>query len=761
MDAQPPNTIFSGIEPVDELMGGLERGGLYFVHGETVSASLFGIKFLIEGLKRNENSALVIRHSPEEAVRRFAQLGYDCLEDVYSGRLVILEYSDDVIQKIGKLRELTPVLRELEWLLGETRPERLIIDPVTNVLAGSEGDLETRAREFAQWARSLSATVVLIAEESDREVAGFFRPLVAESFRFDAGELRGSPARFVAFEKSETIPDHAVDVDPSRGIFLLGRPQAAPKAAAPQPPSVAELESIRDELRSVRDRIHRTEPDQPLDIDLVAEPSGQIERAADTAGLASESSEQARTPAPPEHRETLKTHRLTPLDELEIRSHQTKLEPVDLSQTEELDLPFDEPPPPATQAAEAPNELQDLLDDLNSTESPLDLDLLELKPVVPPPGVAASATSSDIQPAAPSESKEARGTEAAQAKHGRAADLKIDSVMAKRAAELLLTPPAAAEDQTQKEEAAPRSQPTERPQPLGDAEVQAKDFNVLIIEDDAETCENLIQTLAEYTLEVVHDGMSGLAKLLAFKPDLVVLGFDLPIIDGFKILRLVRSALNVPVIIVSGSRMRAIDRVMASEIGADYFVTKPFSTRELKHKARQLIARYRGIDSWIVNPPRRSDSERRGHVHKSASASEPEPFAPYHAFEAAVEKRVREAKEGDPPFSVLGCALEGMTAAGGALALRLFEIVHELKRETDVTSTNLRNELVVLLQDADSRGARAFADRLRLRVMEELNREPALWVRSFPILEEAAEAASASAAAQGAALGRRSSDKAP
>src|SRR6185295_4058948 len=104
----------SGIEPVDALMGGLESGGLYLVHGEASAKSLFGTAFLIEGLKRGEQCAFIVRGAPEDAVRRFARLGFDCLEDVYSGRLVILEYSDDIVQKIGKLRQLTPVLRELE-----------------------------------------------------------------------------------------------------------------------------------------------------------------------------------------------------------------------------------------------------------------------------------------------------------------------------------------------------------------------------------------------------------------------------------------------------------------------------------------------------------------------------------------------------------------------------------------------------------------------------------------------------------------------
>src|SRR5688500_9737734 len=184
-EIKTPKHHTSGVEPVDKLIGGLESNQLYLVHGEASGKSLFGIKFLIEGLKRGENGALVIRYSPEDAVRRFARLGYDCLEDVYSGRLVILEYSNDIIQQIARLRELTPVLRELEWLLGETRAERLVFDPVTNLVLGEEGNLQSRVREFASWATSFGATVVLVANADNEEVIEEFRPLVEESFRFE------------------------------------------------------------------------------------------------------------------------------------------------------------------------------------------------------------------------------------------------------------------------------------------------------------------------------------------------------------------------------------------------------------------------------------------------------------------------------------------------------------------------------------------------------------------------------------------------
>jgi CheY-like chemotaxis protein len=434
------------------------------------------------------------------------------------------------------------------------------------------------------------------------------------------------------------------------------------------------------------------------------------------------------------------------------------------------------------------DELSHLLDDLSGSASPLDLDLpelaaapdasrsgIDLSDSTPAPG-SKPRTIGSLEPK-PSATKAIRetasgvpGADPAKSRaprHARASDFRIDSSLASRAAELLLSAPESGGEFSLPpiEPAQPRAA-RELPQPeqLGDAEVRAKDFNVLVIEDDAEHHDLVTKALGDYTLEVAHDGVSGLARLLSLKPDLVVLDFDLPIIDGLKVLTLIRSALDVPVVILSGSRVRAIDRVMASELGADYYLTKPFSAKELKQKARQLIARYRGINSWITNP---SSSSR---VVSPAPASEPTPpstgpgpemFVPYPEFEGEVEKRVKAAMDTGAPFSIVGCRLPQMTANRGQLALQLFEIVRQLARDTDLTSTNQRNDMVVLLADADTSGARAFAGRLQERIVEELKNEPALWMRSFPDLEESTEAAAPGGqATRGFSAHRRSRDTA-
>ena len=790
---QSGNIILSGIEPVDELLGGLERGQLYLVHGDASGKSLFGIRFLIEGLKQGKSGALVIRYSPEDAVRRFARLGYDCLEDVYSGRLVILEYSDDIIQKIGKLRELTPVLRELEWLLGETRPERLVFDPVASVLAGAEGNLETRAREFAEWARSFGATVVLIANQSNHEIIKTFEPLVAESFRFDVREVGERADRFIAFEKSSSIPDQAIEVDPARGVFLLGRayaPEGVGKrqATPPPPPSIAELESIREELRAVSDRTRKGGSEAIDEIDLRGEssiPGDRTPTPSDTAQLVAD-----RQP-----RDTLQTRELRTADEKGIQAPRTSVasRESDSTSNDELEIQAEEPlvssTPAQTLFEGQQDELSYLLDDLSGSASPLELDLPELESPYPKPANAdldrpgggtpgrGEPLASGFLEAQSSVFQDVRGTASGNRETGppkprpqspgRASDFKIDSAMAARAVELFLYPPGAEEEfsSSPSQSARPRAvREASHPKPAGEADVRARDFNVLIIEDDAETCDLLTQALGDYTLEVVDDGVSGLAKLISLKPDLVVLDFDLPVIDGFKVLTLIRSALNVPIIIVSGSRMRAIDRVMASELGADYYLTKPFSARELKHKARQLIARYRGLSSWITNPSSASTavpSARSAEPAAPSPPSERELLIPNKEFAAEVEKRIKAAVDNGAPFSIVGCRMAQMTADRGRLAPKLSEMVRGLARDADLTSTNPRNDLVILLADAGPSGARAFAGRLRARVLDELDQEPALWIRSFPDLEQSAQAASpADKAARGGTLNRRSGDQA-
>src|SRR5262249_4005829 len=96
------------------------------------------------------------------------------------------------------------------------------------------------------------------------------------------------------------------------------------------------------------------------------------------------------------------------------------------------------------------------------------------------------------------------------------------------------------------------------------------------------------------------------------------------------------------------------------------------------------------------------------------------------------------------------------------LAPQLFGIVHDLARETDLTTSNSKNDLLVLLPDANASGARAFAGRLRSRVVERIKQEPEFWIKTFPDSALAARArGSAVAKSDSQALRRRATDQTP
>jgi DNA-binding response OmpR family regulator/KaiC/GvpD/RAD55 family RecA-like ATPase len=816
MKSKLPNIIPSGIEPVDKLLGGLESNQLYLVHGDAVGKSLFGIKYLIEGLKRGENGALVIRYSPEDAVRRFARLGYDCLEDVYSGRLVILEYSNDIIQQIARLRELTPVLRELEWLLGETRAERLVFDPVTNLVLGEEGNLESRVREFASWATSFGATVVLVAGAESEEVIEDFRPLVQESFRFEVHEEGERAARLLAFEKSSVIPDQVIEVDPSRGVFLLGRSTAEnifSKFQVPHPAS-AEHEPVNIEAREVEATAEEppvtagigfapvtvemrapTVTEEPLaevlmDEELPApspepEPIEEVPEPVATAEAQNMFEAEIIASDEPAVNKAQETARPGALEGY-YSSGQLDTQPLSEEKANGILAAYEQDRQSAASAQNQQTEslqniFSDLLDELDRDPSPLELDAFDEQPS--PAGILSTAaeTTPNQEPILQDETPApgAINDETFIDEVGAISDRDIDALVTSRAVEILLRPP---EWKTEMPSPVDIIEPPASVKAVAQAgseapqSIQPKDYNVLVIDDDASSCEAVVQTLSDYTVEVVHDGVSGLAKLISLKPDLIILDVDLPIIDGFKVLAHIRTSLNMPVIIVSGSHMRASDRVLAAELGADYYLTKPFSVKELRQKARQLIARYRGIASWIITSPPAApetrarveqkdevqlevapDSETASHYY----AEVVEEFLRYEDFVAEVEKSVKAGIDNGTSFSIVGCRLPDMTANGGLVAIRLYELVRSLVRETDLVSTNPRNDLVILLADADTAGARAFIARMREQIVKEMNREPTVWVRSFPDLEETTDSTpSNNNVANGTPPSRRATDKA-
>lgn len=115
---------------------------------------------------------------------------------------------------------------------------------------------------------------------------------------------------------------------------------------------------------------------------------------------------------------------------------------------------------------------------------------------------------------------------------------------------------------------------------------------ILIIDDDQTLCELLGEYLSSHHFSVTarHSGPSGLAAALEQKPDLVLLDVMLPELSGFDVLRELRKTSQVPVLMLT-ARGDEIDRVLGLEMGADDYVAKPFSHRELVARIQAILRR--------------------------------------------------------------------------------------------------------------------------------------------------------------------------
>ena len=115
---------------------------------------------------------------------------------------------------------------------------------------------------------------------------------------------------------------------------------------------------------------------------------------------------------------------------------------------------------------------------------------------------------------------------------------------------------------------------------------------ILIIEDEENILEAVKYTLTQegYDVFTSVDGEDGLEKAQEIKPDLVLLDVMLPKMDGFEVCRILRKDLEMPVFMIS-AKAEEIDRVVGLEMGADDYITKPFSMRELLVRVRNSLRR--------------------------------------------------------------------------------------------------------------------------------------------------------------------------
>jgi len=138
---------------------------------------------------------------------------------------------------------------------------------------------------------------------------------------------------------------------------------------------------------------------------------------------------------------------------------------------------------------------------------------------------------------------------------------------------------------------------------------------ILVVDDEASVTDLLAYNLrkALYDVRVAADGRAALQLAKDFQPDLILLDLMLPEVDGLDVCRELRKSSNVPIIMITALGEET-DRVLGLELGADDYVVKPFSVRELMARVKAVLRRAENKaeeKSVIVSGSLRMDVESR------------------------------------------------------------------------------------------------------------------------------------------------------
>jgi two-component system OmpR family response regulator len=130
-----------------------------------------------------------------------------------------------------------------------------------------------------------------------------------------------------------------------------------------------------------------------------------------------------------------------------------------------------------------------------------------------------------------------------------------------------------------------------------------KGSTILVVEDDRNLQEVLEYNLRKegYSVLTASDGVQALDAARNGRPDLVILDIMLPRIDGLEVCRILRGEMTMPILMLT-AKTDEVDRVVGLEIGADDYVTKPFSMRELVARVRAMLRRAEMMPQPAASP---------------------------------------------------------------------------------------------------------------------------------------------------------------
>jgi DNA-binding response OmpR family regulator len=176
------------------------------------------------------------------------------------------------------------------------------------------------------------------------------------------------------------------------------------------------------------------------------------------------------------------------------------------------------------------------------------------------------------------------------------------------------------------------------------AESTMSERSLLVVEDDADLAELVALNLQDtgYGVSVEHHGTAAMERIDRQRFDLVILDLNLPGVDGLEICRHLRSLSPYTAILMLTARTDELDRVLGLEVGADDYLTKPFSVRELLARVKALLRRMEAFAAarengdaerpLVVGDLELSPAERTVHIAGSAVELTAREFELLHHF---------------------------------------------------------------------------------------------------------------------------------
>ena len=141
-----------------------------------------------------------------------------------------------------------------------------------------------------------------------------------------------------------------------------------------------------------------------------------------------------------------------------------------------------------------------------------------------------------------------------------------------------------------------------------------KDMKTILIVDDEPSIRDLLRYNLEkegYKIIEASDGITGVNVALEQKPDLMLLDIMLPKLDGLSVCKRVKNSLNIPIIMLT-AKSEEIDTILGLELGADDYITKPFSVRELAARVKANLRKIEIVSAdKVVEPPPVEDSKKK------------------------------------------------------------------------------------------------------------------------------------------------------